>query len=110
MDLISLIAEWAGKNLNGPMAVLLIVSNAWWIWFVLRLRKEHKATNKEFVDALVEKEKAVNDEKDARRKEALNLQGKSYESISSLVTLMDKVEAALVRVDGSMVGCMKNQR
>lgn len=108
MDLISFIAKWAAKNLNGPMAVLLIISNAWWIWFVLRLRKEGKATIKEFVDALELREKAVNDEKDARRKEALDLQSKGYESIGKLAQLMDRIEDLLKRLEGAMVNCMKH--
>lgn len=107
MDLISFIASWAGKNLNGPMAVLLIVSNAWWIWFVLRLRKEGKATTKEFVEALVKKEEAINNEKDARREEALTLQSKGYESIQALTLLIEKVENALTRIDQVIASYLK---
>ena len=110
MDLIAHIAKWAGEQLNGPMAALLIISNAWWIWFVLRLRKEAKATNKELVDTIVKKEEAINAEKDARREEALNLQSKGYESIQKLVQLMDRVEDALGRVEKVMIGCMKHAR
>lgn len=110
MSIISQIAKWALENLNGPMAALLVSSNAWWIWFVLRLRKETKAANGEFIATIVEKEKSINAEKDARREEALNLQSKGYESISKLVTLMDRVEGALVRVEKTMVRCMRNDR
>ena len=107
-DLLPSIWEW-GKE-NGPFAAMLVLSNAFWVWFLLRLRKEGKATYKELSALVGEKEDALAAEKDARREEALSLQAKGYESISKLVQLMDRVEEVLKRVESSMLVCLRNQR
>lgn len=79
---------------QGPWAVVCLALG--WLW--LRTRKEAMSSIKELSGLVAEKEGEIRGIEEARRKEALELQAKSYETISQLVQLMDKVREVLDRV------------
>ena len=104
-----ILSVWEYVKSAGTWAVIAFLSNGLWIWLFIRIRKESKETYDELSGIIGEKEKALQDEKDARREEALQLQGASYESLAKLVTLMEKNDETLKKIDGTMLGCIKFQ-
>lgn len=104
-----ILSVWEYVQAAGTWAVISFLSNGLWLWLMIRLRKETKEQYDELSGIIGEKEKALQDEKDARREEALKLQAASYESLARLVTLMERTDEALRKIEGTMLGCLKFQ-